>query len=76
MAEVELVTAFEVAVAGFKEIRWELAIFGFLSWGAFGGITLMFTKGGFELAHANAWRLVLKNLSITTALRSEVVRPE
>jgi hypothetical protein len=59
-----------VVPAGFNAIDWELVMFGFASAGAFGGITLTLTNGGFEFAHANACRLVSKNLSITIALRS------
>ena len=59
-----------VVVAGLKAIGWELVILGFATAGAPGGITSTLTKGGFEFAHAKAWRLVSKNLSITIALRS------
>jgi hypothetical protein len=68
---VELIAgALVVAGAGFKAIGWELVRFGFTRAGAFGGITFTFTNGGLEFAHASAWRLVSKNLSITIALRS------
>jgi hypothetical protein len=58
------------AAAGLKTIGWELVILGFATAGAPGGITFTLTNGGLEFAHAKAWRLVSKNLSITTALRS------
>ena len=50
-------------------------MFGGVTAGAFGGTTFTFTNGGFEFAHAKAWLLDSKNLSITRALRSPVVRP-
>jgi hypothetical protein len=59
-----------IAGCGLKAIGWELVIFGFATGGAPGGMTFTLTNGGFELAHAKAWRLVSKNLSITIALRS------
>jgi len=59
-----------VAGAGVKAIGWEFVILGSVAGGAFGGTTFTFTNGGLEFAHASAWRLVSKNLSITSALRS------
>ena len=59
-----------IAGGGIKAIGWELVIFGLATGGAPGGMTFTLTNGGFELAHAKAWRLVSKNLSITIALRS------
>src|ERR1700726_1608587 len=70
-----VVAALGVAVAGLKAIGWELVILGFATGRAPGGITFTFTNGGLEFAHAKAWPLVSKNLSITTALRSGMVRP-
>src|SRR5205814_9999937 len=51
-------------------------MFGFATVKVFGGITLTLTNGGLEFAQASAWRLVSKNLSITTAFRSYLVRPD
>src|SRR5882762_8968231 len=64
-----------VVVAGLKAIGWELVILGFATGGAPGGMTFTLTNGGLEFAHAKAWRLVSKNLSMTIALRSGMVRP-
>ena len=71
-ATVELAgAAFVIVVAaGVKAIGWELVMFGFAIGGAPGGMTFTLTNGGLEFAHAKAWRLVSKNLSITIALRS------
>ncbi len=78
MAPVEIAgTALVIGVgAGLKAIGWELVIFGVATAGAPGGTTFTLTNGGLEFAHARAWRLVSKNLSITTALRSGLVRPD
>ena len=77
MAPVELRSAtLVVAGAGLKVIRWEFVMLGFAIGGAFGGTTFTLMNGGLEFAHASAWRLFSKNLSITIALRSLVVRPE
>jgi len=71
MAPVELRAArLVVAVAGFKAIGWEFVMFGFATVATFGGTTLTLMNGGLEFAHASAWPLVSKNLSITIALRS------
>jgi hypothetical protein len=58
------------AGAGVKAIGWEFVILASVTGGAFGGTTFTFTNGGLEFAHASAWRLFSKNLSITIALRS------
>ena len=59
-----------VVAAVFKAIGWELVMLGLARGAVFGGITFTFTNGGFALAQERAWRLVSKNLSITSALRS------
>ena len=59
-----------IAGGGLKAIGWEFVIFGLATGGAPGGTTFTLTNGGLEFAHAKAWRLVSKNLSITIALRS------
>ena len=72
IAPVELAggTLVVVVAAGLNAIGWELVIFGFATGGAPGGMIFTLTNGGLEFAHAKAWRLVSKNLSITIALRS------
>ena len=76
-APVELrAAALVVAGAGFNAIGWEFVMFGSATGGAFGGTTFTLMNGALEFAQASAWRLFSKNLSITIALRSLVVRPE
>lgn len=71
MAPAELRSAtLVVAVAGFKAIGWEFVMFGFATVATFGGTTFTLMNGGLEFAHASAWPLVSKNLSITIASRS------
>ena len=64
------------AARGLKVIGLEFVMFAFATAGAVGGITFTLTNGGFEFAQASACRLVSKNLSITSALRSSMLRPD